>query len=73
MADMSKKVSVEVVKRLPRYYRYLRDLADNGVIDGMASASGVTPSWALTASTGAFTYTDGEITVSFDGAEWDVE
>lgn len=31
MADMSKKVSVEVVKRLPRYYRYLRDLADNGV------------------------------------------
>ena len=31
MADMSKKVSVEVIKRLPRYYRYLRDLADNGV------------------------------------------
>lgn len=31
MADISKKVSVEVVKRLPRYYRYLRDLADNGV------------------------------------------
>ena len=31
MADMSKKVSVEVVKRLPRYYRYLRDLADNGI------------------------------------------
>ncbi len=31
MADMSKKVSLEVVKRLPRYYRYLRDLADNGV------------------------------------------
>ena len=28
---MSKKVSVEVVKRLPRYYRYLKDLADNGV------------------------------------------
>lgn len=31
MAEISKKVSVEVVKRLPRYYRYLRDLADNGV------------------------------------------
>lgn len=31
MAEMSKKVSVEVVKRLPRYYRYLRDLADNGI------------------------------------------
>ena len=31
MADMSKKVSVEVIKRLPRYYRYLKDLADNGV------------------------------------------
>lgn len=31
MADINKKVSVEVVKRLPRYYRYLRDLADNGV------------------------------------------
>ncbi len=31
MSDMSKKVSVEVVKRLPRYYRYLRDLADNGI------------------------------------------
>ena len=28
---MSKKVSVEVIKRLPRYYRYLKDLADNGV------------------------------------------
>ena len=32
MGDVSKKVSVEVVKRLPRYYRYLRDLADNGVV-----------------------------------------
>lgn len=31
MAEISKRVSVEVVKRLPRYYRYLRDLADNGV------------------------------------------
>jgi len=32
MGDISKKVSVEVIKRLPRYYRYLRDLADNGVV-----------------------------------------
>ncbi len=31
MAEINKKVSVEVVKRLPRYYRYLRDLIDNGV------------------------------------------
>lgn len=31
MAEINKKVSVEVVKRLPRYYRYLRDLADNGI------------------------------------------
>ncbi len=31
MAELNKKVSVEVVKRLPRYYRYLRDLADAGV------------------------------------------
>ncbi len=31
MAEISKKVSVEVIKRLPRYYRYLRDLADNGI------------------------------------------
>ena len=31
MAEINKKVSVEVIKRLPRYYRYLRDLADNGV------------------------------------------
>lgn len=28
---LNKKVSVEVVKRLPRYYRYLGDLAENGV------------------------------------------
>lgn len=31
MAVSSKKVSVEVVKRLPRYYRYLRDLLDSGI------------------------------------------
>ena len=31
MAGTNKKVSVEVVKRLPRYYRYLRDLLDGGV------------------------------------------
>ena len=31
MAVFSKKVSVEVIKRLPRYYRYLRNLADNGI------------------------------------------
>lgn len=31
MAELTKKVSVEVVKRLPRYYRYLRNLADEGV------------------------------------------
>ena len=32
MGDIGKKISVEVIKRLPRYYRYLRDLADNGVV-----------------------------------------
>lgn len=32
MGDVSKKVSVEVIKRLPRYYRYLGDLADNGIV-----------------------------------------
>lgn len=31
MAGFDKKISVEVIKRLPRYYRYLRDLADNGI------------------------------------------
>lgn len=30
MAVNGKKVSVEVLKRLPRYYRYLRDLLDSG-------------------------------------------
>lgn len=30
MSD-NKKISIEVIKRLPRYYRYLRDLVDNGV------------------------------------------
>lgn len=27
----NKKISTEVIKRLPRYYRYLRDLVDSGV------------------------------------------
>lgn len=40
MGDISKKVSVEVVKRLPRYYRYLRDLADNGVVRISSQALG---------------------------------
>lgn len=31
MQDSNKKVSQEVVKRLPRYYRYLRNLLDNGI------------------------------------------
>ena len=30
MSD-NKKISIEVIKRLPRYYRYLRDLVDSGV------------------------------------------
>ncbi len=32
MGGISKKISVEVIKRLPRYYRYLGDLADNGIV-----------------------------------------
>ena len=31
MAELHKKVSMEVVKRLPRYYRYLGELLDSGV------------------------------------------
>ncbi len=31
MEETSKKVSFEVIKRLPRYYRYLRDLLDDGI------------------------------------------
>ena len=30
-AELHKKVSMEVVKRLPRYYRYLGELLDSGV------------------------------------------
>ena len=29
---MDRKVSIAVIKRLPRYYRYLGDLLDNGII-----------------------------------------
>lgn len=29
---MDKKVSIAVIKRLPRYYRYLGDLLDNGIV-----------------------------------------
>ena len=29
--NSSKKISFEVIKRLPRYYRYLGELRDNGV------------------------------------------
>lgn len=31
MEETNKKVSFEVIKRLPRYYRYLRDLLDDGI------------------------------------------
>ena len=30
--NMDRKVSIAVIKRLPRYYRYLGDLLDNGII-----------------------------------------
>ena len=32
MEKNSKKISVEVIKRLPRYYRYLGDLKSEGIM-----------------------------------------
>ncbi len=40
MAELNKKVSVEVVKRLPRYYRYLKALIDEGIVRISSQALG---------------------------------
>ncbi len=40
MSVSDKKISFEVIKRLPRYYRYLRDLADAGVTKISSQALG---------------------------------
>ena len=48
MADISKKVSVEVVKRLPRYYRYLGELLENHV--DRISSQGLSERMQVTAS-----------------------
>ena len=40
MSELNKKVSVEVVKRLPRYYRYLKALIDEGIVRISSQALG---------------------------------